>query len=47
MKKYLDRRRLQNGCVGVIATDDEGKPIEIIQAGTTINSMSPKHKSRL
>lgn len=45
MKKYIDRS-LQQGCIGVIGTDNEGNPIEFIQAGTIISSIMPiKHKN--
>ncbi|MDD2447966.1 MAG: hypothetical protein PHY91_09890 [Tissierellia bacterium] len=43
MKKYIDFQTL-NGSVGIIGTDDKGNPIELIQAGTTINSMPVKYK---
>lgn len=44
MKKYLDTNK-ENGCIGVIGSDDEGKPIEIILSGTTIYSMPIKYKN--
>ena len=43
MKKYIDFQTL-NGSVGIIGTDDKGNPIELIQAGTTINSIPIKYK---
>lgn len=45
MKKYLDMQ-MQGGCIGVIGIDEEGKTIEIIQAGTTIYSMPVKYKTQ-
>lgn len=46
MKKYLDMQ-MQDGCsIGVIGIDEEGKPIEIVQAGTTIYSMPVKYKEQ-
>lgn len=45
MKKYLDMQ-MQDECIGVIGTDEEGKPIEIIQAGATIYSMPVKYKNQ-
>ena len=45
MKKYLDMQ-MQDGAIGVIGVDQEEKPIEIIQAGTTITSMPVKYKSQ-
>lgn len=37
---------MQDGCIGVIAVDQKGKPIEIIQVGTTIYSMPVKYKNQ-
>lgn len=45
MRKYLDIQ-MQDGSIGVFTIDDEGKPIEIIHAGTTITSMPVKYKSQ-
>ena len=45
MKKYLDMQT-QDGGIGVTGFDEEGKPIERIQAGTTITSMPVKYKSQ-
>ena len=44
MKKYIDMEN-QKDCISIFARDEEGKPIEIIQAGTTINSMPIKYKN--
>ena len=35
MKRYIDIQGL-NESIGFIGMDDEGNPIELIQAGTTI-----------
>ena len=44
MKKYIDMEK-QEGCISLFVSDEEGNPIEIIQAGTTINSMPIKYKN--
>jgi len=42
MKRYIDATKC--GCIAIFAKDEEGNPIEIVQAGTTIYSMSIKDR---
>ena len=42
MKRYIDAK--QCACIAIYAKDEEGKPIEIVQAGTTIYSMQIKDR---
>lgn len=42
MKRYIDATK--SGCIAIYAKAEEGKPIEIVQAGTTIYSMPIKDR---
>ncbi len=42
MKRYIDATK--SGCIAIYAKDEEVKPIEIVQAGTTIYSMPIKDR---
>ena len=42
MKRYIDATKC--GCYAIFAKDEEGNPIEIVQAGTTIYSMPIKDR---